>query len=243
MPLLMCPSEECKVNKAGGRLYLQTRGSKFIKFRELKIQEHSDQVPVGNIPQSMTVIAKGETTRLVVLGDHVAITGVFLPMMKTGFRQLTQGLLSATFLEAHRIVKMNKTEDDEMGDEELTDKEIRALSDEPDAYDKRSSSLAPEIYGHEDIKKAPLLLLVGGVDCTPQGMKIRGNINILLMGDPGVAKSQMLGYIDRLNAPQSQYTTGRGSLGVGLTAAVMKDPLTGEKILEGGALVLANKGV
>ncbi|KAM7444334.1 Mcm2-7 hexameric complex component [Porites harrisoni] len=242
MPLLMCPSEECKVNKAGGRLYLQTRGSKFIKFQELKIQEHSDQVPVGNIPRSMTVIAKGETTRLAVPGDHVAVTGVFLPMMKTGFRQLTQGLLSETFLEAHRIVKMNKTEDDEMGDEELTDEEIRALSEEPDFYDKLSSSLAPEIYGHEDIKKALLLLLVGGVDCTPQGMKIRGNINILLMGDPGVAKSQMLGYIDRL-APRSQYTTGRGSSGVGLTAAVMKDPLTGEMILEGGALVLADKGV
>lgn len=87
--------------RAGGRLYLQTRGSKFVKFQELKIQEHSDQVPVGNIPRSMTVIAKGETTRLAVPGDHVAVTGVFLPMMKTGFRQLTQGLLSETFLEAH----------------------------------------------------------------------------------------------------------------------------------------------
>ena len=87
--------------RAGGRLYLQTRGSKFVKFQELKIQEHSDQVPVGNIPRSMTVIAKGETTRLAVPGDHVAATGVFLPMMKTGFRQLTQGLLSETFLEAH----------------------------------------------------------------------------------------------------------------------------------------------
>ena len=89
------------LSRAVGRLYLQTRGSKFIKFQELKIQEHSDQVPVGNIPRSMTVIAKGETTRLAVPGDHVAVTGVFLPMMKTGFRQLTQGLLSETFLEAH----------------------------------------------------------------------------------------------------------------------------------------------
>ena len=87
--------------RAGGRLYLQTRGSKFVKFQELKIQEHSDQVPVGNIPRTMTVIAKGETTRLAVPGDHIAATGVFLPMMKTGFRQLTQGLLSETFLEAH----------------------------------------------------------------------------------------------------------------------------------------------
>ncbi len=74
---------------------------------------------------------------------------------------------------------------------------------EEDFYEKLASSLAPEIYGHEDVKKALLLLLVGGVDCTPHGMKIRGNINVLLMGDPGVAKSQLLSYIDRI-APRSE---------------------------------------
>merc|ERR1712038_983724 len=124
---------------------------------------------------------------------------------------------------------------------EITDEEVRQLSEE-DFYEKLASSIAPEIYGHEDIKKALLLLLVGGVDRNPAGMKIRGNINICLMGDPGVAKSQLLSYMDRL-APRSQYTTGRGSSGVGLTAAVMKDPLTGEMTLEGGALVLADQGI
>ncbi|PSN40226.1 DNA replication licensing factor Mcm7 [Blattella germanica] len=234
MPLVMCPSEDCRVNKAGGRLYLQTRGSKFIKFQEIRIQEHSDAVPVGNIPRSLTILCRGETTRQALPGDHVSVTGIFLPLLRSGFRQIAQGLLSETFLDAHRVVKLNKTEIDEAPAADLTEEEVRMFAGE-DFYTLLATSLAPEIYGHEDVKKALLLLLVGGVDRKPQGMKIRGNINICLMGDPGVAKSQLLSYIDRL-APRSQYTTGRGSSGVGLTAAVMKDPLTGEMMLEGGAL-------
>lgn len=136
---------------------------------------------------------------------------------------------------------MNKTDDVNDASTELTADELNELAQD-DFYTHLASSIAPEIYGHLDVKKALLLLLVGGVDKRPDGMKIRGNINICLMGDPGVAKSQLLGYINRL-AIRSQYTTGRGSSGVGLTAAVMKDPLTGEMILEGGALVLADHGV
>ncbi|XP_065426662.1 DNA replication licensing factor MCM7 [Chrysemys picta bellii] len=241
MPLIMCPSQECQTNRSGGRLYLQSRGSKFIKFQELKMQEHSDQVPVGHLPRSISVAVHGENTRLAQPGDHVSITGVFLPLLRAGFRQMAQGLISETYLEAHRIVKMNKSEEDELGSGELTEDELRQITEE-DFYDKLAASIAPEIYGHEDVKKALLLLLVGGVDRNPRGMKIRGNINICLMGDPGVAKSQLLSYIDRL-APRSQYTTGRGSSGVGLTAAVLRDPVTGELALEGGALVLADQGV
>lgn len=241
MPLIMCNSDACRVNKSAGRLYLQSRGSKFIKFQEIKVQEHSDQVPEGNIPRTMTVHARGELTRLVLPGDHVSITGIYLPIVRTGFRQMAQGLLADTYLEAHRLVKMNKTEDDEMNEQEMTETEAETVKDTYN-YDKMASSIAPEIFGHEDVKKALLLLLVGGVDRNPNGMKIRGNINICLMGDPGVAKSQLLSYIDRL-APRSQYTTGRGSSGVGLTASVMKDPVTGEMALEGGALVLADKGI
>jgi len=241
MPLLMCPAQACTTNRSGGRLYLQTRGSKFVKFQEVKIQEHSDQVPVGNIPRSMSIYCRGEITRRAQPGDHIAVTGIFLPLMKQGFAQVTQGLLSETFMEAHRLGQMNKTEDDETEAKELSEEELKLVA-EDDFYEKLAMSIAPEIYGHADVKKALLLLLVGGVDKSPKGMKIRGNINVCLMGDPGVAKSQLLSYVDRL-AHRSQYTTGRGSSGVGLTASVMKDPVTGEMMLEGGALVLADEGV
>jgi len=241
MPQISCPGEDCRVNKSGGRLTLQSRGSKFTKFQELKVQEHSDAVPVGHIPRSITVYARGELTRLATPGDHVQINGIFLPIKLEGFKAQASGLLTDTYLEAHKITKLSKSEDDMGQETEMTEEELKALNEE-DFYNKLSCSIAPEIYGHEDVKKALLLLLVGGVDRNPAGMKIRGNINICLMGDPGVAKSQLLSYMDRL-APRSQYTTGRGSSGVGLTAAVMKDPLTGEMMLEGGALVLADQGI
>merc|ERR1719276_63428 len=116
-----------------------------------------------------------------------------------------------------------------------------ATGDDP--VGRLSSSIAPEIYGHEDIKRALLLQLVSG--CTrklPDGMRIRGDINIILMGDPGVAKSQILKHVASI-APRGVYTTGKGSSGVGLTAAIAKDLTTGELALEGGALVLADRGV
>lgn len=206
IPLEKCVSETCKTNKSNGRLFLQTRGSRFVKFQEVKVQEHSDQVPVGNIPRSLSIIAKGEQTRLALPGDHVSVTGIFLPILKLGFAQMAGGLLSETYLEAHRIVKMNKTEDDEIGNDALTQDDALKLREEEGFYVRLAGSIAPEIYGHDDLKKALLLLLVGGVDKSPYGMKIRGNINICLMGDPGVAKSQLLAFIDRL-APRSKYSS------------------------------------
>ncbi|XP_054153446.1 DNA replication licensing factor mcm7-A-like [Oppia nitens] len=240
MPLERCQSDDCKANRANGRLHLQTRGSKFVKFEEMRIQEHSQHVPIGNLPRSITIIARGQQTRLALPGDHVTVTGVFLPIARTGFRQLVAGLLSDTFIEAHRVVVTNKAQET---DEEMADEEFDRLIEREDINIERlASSIAPEIYGHLDLKKALLLLLVGGVDQNTFGMKIRGSINICLMGDPGVAKSQLLGFIDRIST-RSQYTTGRGSSGVGLTAAVMKDTITGEMVLEGGALVLADQGI
>ena len=104
MPQLQCPGEDCRVNRSGGRLTLQSRGSKFIKFQELKVQEHSDAVPVGHIPRSITVYARGTVTRQAAPGDHVSLSGVYLPIKKEGYRAMSSGLLSETYMEAHRLI-------------------------------------------------------------------------------------------------------------------------------------------
>jgi len=252
MPQRICSSPQCR--QAGARtdtLHLQTRGSKFEKFQELKIQELPSHVPMGHVPRSMSVYCRGEMTRQTTPGDTVTIDGIFLPqrVAESGFGAMKAGLVSTTFLEAQNISVHKKSYDDSIA-ESLAEDEKKKLDDEimniatgEDPIGKLSSAIAPEIYGHEDIKRALLLQLVSG--CTrklPDGMRIRGDINICLMGDPGVAKSQLLKHVASI-APRGVYTTGKGSSGVGLTAAVTKDLSTGEMTLEGGALVLADNGV
>ncbi|CAA7271618.1 unnamed protein product [Cyclocybe aegerita] len=242
-PILDCQNEnECKKNGIRGSLHMQTRACRFSPFQEVKIQEMPDQVPVGHIPRSMTVHVNGNLTRLMNPGDVVHLGGIFLPVPYTGFQAIRAGLLTDTYLEAHHVHQLKK----QYSEMELTpdiERQIAELRQDPALYEKLAQSIAPEIYGHEDVKKALLLLLVGGVTkVTGDGMKIRGDINICLMGDPGVAKSQLLKYISKI-APRGVYTTGKGSSGVGLTAAVMRDPVTDEMVLEGGALVLADNGI
>ena len=253
LPQRICPSADC-TGKPGARvdtLHLQTRGSKFIKFQELKLQELPNQVPMGHIPRSMSVHCRGELTRLATPGDVVTIDGIFLPqrVAESGYRAMQAGLVSTTYLEAHHLVVHKKSFDEsDMGNmsEEEAAKMKEAMDEvmnSDDPLGTLAAGIAPEIFGHEDIKRSLLLQLVGG--CTrklPDGMRIRGDINICLMGDPGVAKSQLLKHVASI-APRGVYTTGKGSSGVGLTAAVTKDMATGEMALEGGALVLADRGI
>ncbi|KAK0533627.1 DNA replication licensing factor MCM7 [Tilletia horrida] len=242
MPLTTCSSQRCKTNQTKGQLFSQTRASKFVPFQEVKVQEMADQVPVGHIPRSMTVHVYGPLVRSMNPGDIVHLGGIFLPMPYVGFRAIRAGLLTDTYLEAQHVHQVKK----QYNELELTpeiEERIARLKQDPALYAKLAASIAPEIYGHEDVKKVLLLLLVGGVTkVMGDGMKIRGDINVCLMGDPGVAKSQLLKYISKV-APRGVYTTGRGSSGVGLTAAVMRDPVTEEMVLEGGALVLADNGI
>ncbi|KAJ2416995.1 DNA replication licensing factor MCM7 [Coemansia sp. IMI 209128] len=243
-PLAQCQSPRCTENRSRGKLHKQTRGSRFLRFQEVKLQEMTDQVPMGDIPRTLTIHCYEGSVRKLNPGDVAHITGVFLPQPYTGFRALRAGLLADTLLEAHHIRPLKRRYDQLAS--ELTPElymRLAQLSRDPDVFGRVSRAIAPEIFGHEDVKKALLLLLVGApTKHTKDGMSIRGDINICLMGDPGVAKSQLLRFVAKV-APRGVYTTGRGSSGVGLTAAVMRDSVTGEMVLEGGALVLADNGI
>ncbi|KAJ4296120.1 DNA replication licensing factor MCM7 [Collariella sp. IMI 366227] len=241
-PLTLCPSKDCQENQAKGQLYPSSRASKFLPFQEVKIQELAEQVPIGQIPRTLTILCYGTLVRQVNPGDVVDVAGIFLPTPYTGFKAMRAGLLTDTYLEAHHIVQHKKAYED-MEIDPLIARRISKFIQSGNQYEYLAKSIAPEIFGHLDVKKALLLLLVGGVTKeVGDGMRIRGDINICLMGDPGVAKSQLLKYISKV-APRGVYTSGRGSSGVGLTAAVMRDPVTDEMVLEGGALVLADNGI
>lgn len=240
-PLTECTSLDCERNNAKGQLFLSSRASKYLPFQEVKIQEMADQVPVGHIPRQLTVHCHGALARQINPGDVVDIAGIFLPTPYTGFQAIKAGLLTDTYLEA-QYVHQHKKAYENMVLAPTTVKRMEDLEQSGQLYEYLSRSIAPEIFGHLDVKKALLLQLIGGVTKEMgDGMRIRGDINVCLMGDPGVAKSQLLKYITKV-APRGVYTTGRGSSGVGLTAAVMRDPVTDEMVLEGGALVLADNG-
>ena len=122
-PLTDCPAKDCTENKAGGRLTLEHRGSKFVKFQELRVQEHSDQVPDGGIPRLITVHCRGENCRQAGPGDHVVLQGVYLPVASGS--AFNRGLVSETLFDAHKILLMNKAESEDAG--ELTQSEVNQI--------------------------------------------------------------------------------------------------------------------
>ncbi|PRP83767.1 hypothetical protein PROFUN_08965 [Planoprotostelium fungivorum] len=244
MPISRCLSAVCVANRTSGKLSMQSRGSKFQKFQSLRVQELAEHVPVGHIPRTISVHLTGELTRTCTPGEIVTISGIFLPLNAGGgFRGHGGAMLSDTFIDATSMVRFKKsyTSYDVSSVDQETILSLAAQGEK--AYSSLAGSIAPEIFGHTDVKKALLLLMVGGSERKlPGGMKIRGDINVCLMGDPGVAKSQLLKHISTV-APRGVYTSGKGSSGVGLTAAVLRDPVTGDLVLEGGSLVLADKGI
>lgn len=203
------------------------------------IQELPESAPAGQLPRSVDCVADLDLADRVKPGDRVRIIGVFrvLPNKQNG-------VSSGSFRSIIIINNIQMLSKEIIPNFEPQDvKDVRKIAKAKDPFELLARSLAPSICGHEETKKALLCLLLGGMEkVLNNGSRLRGDINVLLIGDPSVAKSQLLRYVLRM-APRAITTTGRGSSGVGLTAAVTTDPDSGERRLEAGAMVLADRGV
>ena len=237
-PPYQCENDTCQRK---GSLVLQIESSRFIDWQKITIQEKPEELPPGQLPQSIMIHILDDLVDKARPGDRVEVVGV---LKARASRMLKRGQL-ATYGKFFNGVSIRK-EKAEYIDIDITDEDlanIKELSESPYIIEKIRDSLAPSIYGHDLVKEAIATLLFGGtLKVTPDGMKIRGESNILLIGDPGVGKSQLLKFVSRL-APRALYTTGKGSTAAGLTAAVIRDQDTGEITLEAGALVLADQGI
>jgi len=218
----------------------------FIDQQVLKLQEAPDQVPVGELPRHILVSADRYLANRVVPGSRCTVMGVFSVYQSKG----AKGGSSAAVAIRNpylRAVGIHSDVDHTMKGHamftEEEEQEFLEMSRRPDLYEIFANCIAPSIYGNADIKKAIACLLMGGSKkILPDGMRLRGDINVLLLGDPGTAKSQLLKFVEKV-APIAIYTSGKGSSAAGLTASVQRDANTREFYLEGGAMVLADGGV
>uniref|UniRef100_A0A8C9WY56 DNA replication licensing factor MCM4 n=1 Tax=Sander lucioperca TaxID=283035 RepID=A0A8C9WY56_SANLU len=227
--------------------------SVFSDKQMVKIQESPEDMPAGQTPHTTIVYAHNDLVDKVQPGDRINITGVYRAVpMRANPRQSNVKSVYKTHIDA---IHFHKTDEkrlhglDEDAEQKLFTEDrvqtLKELAAKPDVYERLSSALAPSIYEHEDIKKGILLQLFGGArkDFSQTGRgNFRADVNILLCGDPGTSKSQLLQYVYNL-VPRGQYTSGKGSSAVGLTAYVMRDPETRQLVLQTGALVLSDNGI
>lgn len=215
--------------------------SKYKDHQTFCVQEMPEKAPAGQLPRSVDIIVDDDLVDMAKPGDRVQIIGTYrcLPSKNGGFTNAT----FRTVMIANNVQILNKEVDFLFTTEDVKKIKKFAHQKQGDVFDILASSIAPSIHGHDYIKKAVLCMLLGGVEkVLPNGTRLRGDINVLLIGDPSVAKSQMLRYV-LYTAPRAIATTGRGSTGVGLTAAVTTDNETGDRRLEAGAMVLADRGI
>jgi DNA replication licensing factor MCM2 len=231
----------CQNCQSRGPFTLNSEKTVYRNYQKLTLQESPGTVPAGRLPRHREVILLWDLIDRAKPGEEVEVTGVYRNNYDAQLNNRNGFPVFATILEANNIIKSH----DQLAGFRLTEEDeqqIRALSRDPQIVDKIIHSIAPSIYGHTDIKTAVALSLFGGVSKVAPGKhNIRGDINVLLLGDPGTAKSQVLKYVEK-TAHRAVFATGQGASAVGLTASVRKDPLTSEWTLEGGALVLADRG-
>ncbi|AET41633.1 MCM DNA helicase complex subunit MCM4 Ecym_8360 [Eremothecium cymbalariae DBVPG len=258
---LRCPRVAC--NQRNSMSLIHNRCS-FADKQVVKLQETPDLVPDGQTPHSISLCVYDELVDSCRAGDRIEVTGIFRSIpIRANQRQRALKSLYKTYLD---VVHVKKVSDKRIGPDTSTVEqqllqnqmdnveEMRKISDEdiakirsvaarPDLYEVLSRSIAPSIYELNDIKKGILLQLFGGTNKTfTKGGRYRGDINILLCGDPSTSKSQILQYVHKI-APRGVYTSGKGSSAVGLTAYITRDVDTKQLVLESGALVLSDGGV
>lgn len=258
-----CPREACQSSNS---MQIVHNRSTFADKQVIKLQETPDNVPDGQTPHSVSLCVYDELVDVCKAGDRVEITGIFkCNQVRVNPRQRSVKNIFKTYVDVVHIQKVDKkrlgidhsTIEEELAEQvagdvqetrKVTEEEeakIKEVAARPDVYELLARSLAPSIYEMDDVKKGILLQLFGGTNKTFEkggSPKYRGDINVLLCGDPSTAKSQLLQYIHKI-APRGVYTSGKGSSAVGLTAYVTRDPETRQLVLESGALVLSDGGV
>ena len=242
---IKCSNEKCTHKE----LSLEPQSSRFIDVQFVRLQELPEDLPPGQLPHYLDITVKQDLVDDARPGDRVVLTGIVrIEQEKMSGVSKSNSPLYRLRLDGNNVEflggKGSKTsrriQREEISPEE--EKTLKSLSKSPDIYDRIIDSYAPHITGHRIIKESILLLMAGSTQRELQdGSKIRGDINIFLVGDPGTAKSEMLKFCARI-APRGLYTSGRGSTAAGLTAAVVRD-VNGIFMLEAGATVLGDQGL
>ncbi|KPU62348.1 hypothetical protein EP1X_09300 [Thermococcus sp. EP1] len=228
-----------KCEACGSRnLELDVDKSTFLNFQSFRLQDRPESLKGGQMPRFVDVILLDDLVDIALPGDRVIITGV----MRVVLEQKDKRPIFRKIIEANYIEQLSK----EIEELEITpedEQKIKELAKRKDVVDVIVDSIAPAIYGMKKEKLGIALALFGGTTRQlPDGTRLRGESHVLLVGDPGVAKSQLLRYVSNL-APRAIYTSGKSSSAAGLTAAAVRDELTGSWVLEAGVLVLADMGI